>query len=296
VATVQHGLRLATPGLADRGPVRALLVDGTVVRMRELDEADAQDVALFYRGRSSASRPAGGSDVLRQHLSSDATPGTSGPSGPWRPRPTLPSSRFRRGRVLMSDEQAPALEALSGVECYRLLATAQVGRLGVHAHRYPLIFPSTTHSTGRRSSYERSRVRSSALPTTRMSPSRSTTSIHGRAAGGACSSGESPRRSPLLVPAGRRWASGPVAGPLGAGRTRARWIRIPRTGSAVGGSCRARRRPNPPVDSLRSAVVHHAAGGRGGWYCTAAPRLSAVAVSTAAPTLLAHRSTAGRSR
>ena len=41
----------------------------------------------------------------------------------------------------MSDEQAPALEALSGVECYRLLATAQVGRLGVHAHRYPLIFP-----------------------------------------------------------------------------------------------------------------------------------------------------------
>ena len=210
MATVQHGLRLATPGLADRGPVRALLVDGTVVRMRELDEADAQDVALFYRGRSSASRPAGGSDVLRQHLSSDATPGTSGPSGPWRPRPTLPSSRFRRGRVLMSDEQAPALEALSGVECYRLLATAQVGRLGVHAHRYPLIFPSTTHSTGRRSSYERSRVRSSALPTTRMSPSRSTTSIHGRAAGGACSSGESPRRSPLLVPAGRRWASGPA--------------------------------------------------------------------------------------
>jgi len=109
--------------------------------MRELDEADAQDVALFYRGRSSASRPAGGSDVFRQHLSSDATPGTSGPSGPWRPRPTLPSSRIRRGRVLMSDEQAPALEALSGVECYRLLAAAQVGRLGVNADGYPLIFP-----------------------------------------------------------------------------------------------------------------------------------------------------------
>jgi hypothetical protein len=33
------------------------------------------------------------------------------------------------------------MEALSGVECYRLLATQQVGRLGVDVGRYPLIFP-----------------------------------------------------------------------------------------------------------------------------------------------------------
>jgi nitroimidazol reductase NimA-like FMN-containing flavoprotein (pyridoxamine 5'-phosphate oxidase superfamily) len=33
------------------------------------------------------------------------------------------------------------MEALSGVECYRLLATQQVGRLGFDVGRYPLIFP-----------------------------------------------------------------------------------------------------------------------------------------------------------
>ena len=33
----------------DRRPVRALLVDGTIIRVRALDEADAQLVAAFYR-------------------------------------------------------------------------------------------------------------------------------------------------------------------------------------------------------------------------------------------------------
>ena len=33
----------------DPRPVRALLVDGTIIRVRALDEADAQLVAAFYR-------------------------------------------------------------------------------------------------------------------------------------------------------------------------------------------------------------------------------------------------------
>jgi nitroimidazol reductase NimA-like FMN-containing flavoprotein (pyridoxamine 5'-phosphate oxidase superfamily) len=37
-----------------------------------------------------------------------------------------------RGRELL---------VLSGDECYRLLATEQIGRLGVNAEHYPLIFP-----------------------------------------------------------------------------------------------------------------------------------------------------------
>jgi nitroimidazol reductase NimA-like FMN-containing flavoprotein (pyridoxamine 5'-phosphate oxidase superfamily) len=42
----------------------------------------------------------------------------------------------------MSDgSTAPALEVLDGDECYRLLATQQIGRLGVNAEHYPLIFP-----------------------------------------------------------------------------------------------------------------------------------------------------------
>jgi uncharacterized protein len=41
----------------------------------------------------------------------------------------------------MTDGGSRQMEALSGVECYRLLATQQVGRLGVDVGRYPLIFP-----------------------------------------------------------------------------------------------------------------------------------------------------------
>jgi len=41
----------------------------------------------------------------------------------------------------MTDGGSPQMEALSGVECYRLLATQHVGRLGVDIGRYPLIFP-----------------------------------------------------------------------------------------------------------------------------------------------------------
>jgi hypothetical protein len=38
----------------------------------------------------------------------------------------------------MTDGGSRRMEALSGVECYRLLATQQVGRLGVDVGRYPL--------------------------------------------------------------------------------------------------------------------------------------------------------------
>jgi uncharacterized protein len=41
----------------------------------------------------------------------------------------------------MTDERRPELQVLSGVECYRLLAAQQVGRLGVDAGHYPVIFP-----------------------------------------------------------------------------------------------------------------------------------------------------------
>ena len=41
----------------------------------------------------------------------------------------------------MSEERHPEPEALTGTECFRLLATQQVGRLGVDVGAYPLIFP-----------------------------------------------------------------------------------------------------------------------------------------------------------
>lgn len=42
----------------------------------------------------------------------------------------------------MSDSDAgKALEVLDGEECYRLLGTQDLGRLGVNAEHYPLIFP-----------------------------------------------------------------------------------------------------------------------------------------------------------
>jgi nitroimidazol reductase NimA-like FMN-containing flavoprotein (pyridoxamine 5'-phosphate oxidase superfamily) len=46
------------------------------------------------------------------------------------------------GRLLMTTgEGGPELQVLSDDDCYRLLATQQIGRLGVNAERYPLIFP-----------------------------------------------------------------------------------------------------------------------------------------------------------
>jgi nitroimidazol reductase NimA-like FMN-containing flavoprotein (pyridoxamine 5'-phosphate oxidase superfamily) len=39
------------------------------------------------------------------------------------------------------NRDARDLEILSSEECYRLLATQQIGRLGVNAEHYPLIFP-----------------------------------------------------------------------------------------------------------------------------------------------------------
>jgi nitroimidazol reductase NimA-like FMN-containing flavoprotein (pyridoxamine 5'-phosphate oxidase superfamily) len=35
----------------------------------------------------------------------------------------------------------PTMEVLDGDECYRLLASQQIGRLGVNAEHYPLIYP-----------------------------------------------------------------------------------------------------------------------------------------------------------
>jgi uncharacterized protein len=51
------------------------------------------------------------------------------------------------GENLMTDheqtdrERHPELQVLTTEECYRLLATQQIGRLGVNAEHYPLIFP-----------------------------------------------------------------------------------------------------------------------------------------------------------
>lgn len=41
----------------------------------------------------------------------------------------------------MPDAESPTLQALTDDECYELLATQQIGRLGVNAEHYPLIFP-----------------------------------------------------------------------------------------------------------------------------------------------------------
>jgi len=38
-------------------------------------------------------------------------------------------------------DDGPELRVLSADDCYRLLATQQIGRLGVNAEHYPLIFP-----------------------------------------------------------------------------------------------------------------------------------------------------------
>lgn len=38
-------------------------------------------------------------------------------------------------------QQEPTLEELSTQDCYRLLASQQIGRLGVMGEHYPLIFP-----------------------------------------------------------------------------------------------------------------------------------------------------------
>jgi nitroimidazol reductase NimA-like FMN-containing flavoprotein (pyridoxamine 5'-phosphate oxidase superfamily) len=40
-----------------------------------------------------------------------------------------------------ASESGPELQVLTAEECYRLLATQQIGRLGVNAEHYPLIFP-----------------------------------------------------------------------------------------------------------------------------------------------------------
>jgi uncharacterized protein len=48
----------------------------------------------------------------------------------------------REGRLLMTtSESGPELRVISADDCYRLLATQQIGRLGVNSEHYPLIFP-----------------------------------------------------------------------------------------------------------------------------------------------------------
>jgi uncharacterized protein len=42
---------------------------------------------------------------------------------------------------MTASERGAELQVLSDDECYRLLATQQIGRLGVNAEHYPLIFP-----------------------------------------------------------------------------------------------------------------------------------------------------------
>lgn len=42
---------------------------------------------------------------------------------------------------MIASERHPELQVLSADSCYQLLATQQVGRLGVNAEDYPLIFP-----------------------------------------------------------------------------------------------------------------------------------------------------------
>lgn len=41
----------------------------------------------------------------------------------------------------MSEDSGTQLQVLDGDECYRLLATRTIGRLGVNAEQYPQIFP-----------------------------------------------------------------------------------------------------------------------------------------------------------
>jgi len=42
---------------------------------------------------------------------------------------------------MTTGERRPQLRVIDADECYRLLATQQIGRLGVNAEHYPLIFP-----------------------------------------------------------------------------------------------------------------------------------------------------------
>ncbi|MGH3768042.1 MAG: pyridoxamine 5'-phosphate oxidase family protein [Pseudonocardiaceae bacterium] len=42
---------------------------------------------------------------------------------------------------MSAHEDRPELRVLSADDCYQLLATRQIGRLGVNAEHYPVIFP-----------------------------------------------------------------------------------------------------------------------------------------------------------
>jgi uncharacterized protein len=46
-----------------------------------------------------------------------------------------------RWQTMTVDGSESAMQVLDGDECYRLLATQEIGRLGVNAEHYPLIFP-----------------------------------------------------------------------------------------------------------------------------------------------------------
>jgi hypothetical protein len=95
--------------------------------------------------------------------------------------------------VVVGDREAD-LQILDADECYRLLATQQIGRLGVNAEHYPLIFP-VNYAIDRDVIVIRTGAAQSCLPpTTRTSRSRSTRSTREPAPAGASSCGASRRR------------------------------------------------------------------------------------------------------
>jgi hypothetical protein len=80
-------------------------------------------------------------------------------------------------------------------ECYRLLATQEIGRIGVNAEHYPLILPVNYGLDGTPWSSGHTRGRSCGPPNTPTSPSRSTRSIGRPGADAACWAVARPRRS-----------------------------------------------------------------------------------------------------
>src|SRR3954447_3710499 len=55
---------------------------------------------------------------------------------------TGPSASGTAGRSAVTDVSSPDLVELDHEECYHLLSTHEIGRLGVNAEHYPLIFPA----------------------------------------------------------------------------------------------------------------------------------------------------------
>jgi len=145
----------------------------------------------------------------------------------------------------MTDERRPELQVLSGVECYRLLATQQVPRLGVDAGHYPLDLSrhlctrrrGDPHTDRARHEAPRRRLRERHLRGRRH---RSTdTQRLERARTGA-------RKSRPLVVVSRSWAPEPVHRIPGHRVNAGAGYGSSRRGSVVG-SCRASGRLRQPI-------------------------------------------------